>query len=338
MYVSITLLICLVSVNGFQFNRHCRARTNFSLKDARLAVDLTSLSRPELQALAKQFGIKANGKSAEMIQQLAAIKTGGAVPTTTKSTKKAAADLPTQPPSTLVPEVKVSRLQERALQAKKKLVESVTSTKPEQVNFSTHYTPSYPISHIRPHSRPTHYTPSYPLSHTSPLKTHSLYILYLFLIYPPLTIHYYYQRDQQHQGAANEVVKPAVSVVVPPTVVDKKMKESAPAPAPAPEPAPAPAQERAALLAKRKGEADATRATKYAAIQKKEQAEAEAAARTRAAAAAVVAAVPKPAPVVTPPATKQPAQSSATPTSSKTTATSSSGTLPWSPHNMISKR
>ena len=58
------------------------------------------------------------------------------------------------------------------------------------------------------------------------------------------------------------------------------------------------AKEQAALLARRKAEAEATKAAKYAAIQKKEQAEAEAAARTRAAAAA---AAPKVIPVATSP-------------------------------------
>ena len=139
MHVSITFLICFVGVvSGFQFNRQCRTSTNFRLNDARLAVDLESLSRPELQALAKAFNIKANGKSSDLVQQLGAIKSGGSLPSPSKPTKKVAevqSSTPTPPavpkptkpmasksqPAPLVPEEKVSRLQERAL-AKKKLV------------------------------------------------------------------------------------------------------------------------------------------------------------------------------------------------------------------------
>ena len=83
MHFSITFLICLLSVSGFQFNRQCRSSNNFRLNDARLAVDLESLSRPELQSLAKAFGIKANGKSSDLVQQLGAIKSAGTVPTST---------------------------------------------------------------------------------------------------------------------------------------------------------------------------------------------------------------------------------------------------------------
>ena len=91
------------------------------------------------------------------------------------------------------------------------------------------------------------------------------------------------------------VVKTSVTVVVPPTEEEKKMKERAVELA---------AKEQAAVLARRKAEAEAMKAAKYAAIQKKEQAAAEAAARTRAAAAAAaaVAAAPKVVPVVSPPA------------------------------------
>ena len=139
MQISITFLICFVGVvSGFQFNRQCRTNTNFRLNDARLAVDLESLSRPELQALAKAFNIKANGKSSDLVQQLGAIKSGGSLPSPSKPTKKVAevqSSTPTPPavpkptkpmasksqPAPLVPEEKVSRLQERAL-AKKKLV------------------------------------------------------------------------------------------------------------------------------------------------------------------------------------------------------------------------
>ena len=123
MHFSITFLICLLSVSGFQFNRQCRSSNNFRLNDARLAVDLESLSRPELQSLAKAFGIKANAKSSDLVQQLGAIKSAGTVPTSTKPTKPTEVEVskPPSPPPAAVPEEKVSRLQERAL-AKKKLV------------------------------------------------------------------------------------------------------------------------------------------------------------------------------------------------------------------------
>lgn len=74
----VLLFFNLVTIsNGWVAPEYRHRETSFALRDTRLAVDFGGLSRSELQSLSKEFGLKANVKSADLIQQLEIIKAGG---------------------------------------------------------------------------------------------------------------------------------------------------------------------------------------------------------------------------------------------------------------------
>ena len=99
--VTVVLAVLLVqTVAGLRISGRInvppRRASSLVLRDARLAIDLETLSRSELQSLAKAFGVKANGKTADIVQQLTEIRKASASKATA-SAPKAAAPAPSTP-------------------------------------------------------------------------------------------------------------------------------------------------------------------------------------------------------------------------------------------------